>query len=396
MKRWKPVRVCVPLTLALMIPLVANSTAGASSSPSRTPKVVDAHGVNTKLHGSFAFYSGGDVNIQALWTSSLIPGFEHQYPNVKVDYVFDSHGIDDVTTLAKVALAEKDHRSSGYALIESATNAVEVAARQKLFIPVTNKTIPNSVNVPASSMSVVKYDAIPYRGSKVVLAYNSSTVKNPPKTLDALLAWITSNKGQFAYCAPQDGGSGAYFVESVLDKYMTQADINTLAFTYVPSLESKWAAGMAELHSLNADVYGGGAYPTGNTQVLALLASGAVQMATVWSDQSIAGLISGLLPPNIKVIDLNPPFAGSPVYLGVPKYTPPAQVKLVDTFLNYVLATPQQAKVVAILAGFPGIKTSLLPSQKKAEFTPIGTKLQLPYDASASSDMNRIWAQDVP
>jgi putative spermidine/putrescine transport system substrate-binding protein len=326
----------------------------------------------------------------------LIPGFEKQYPHVKVDYVFDSHGIDDVTTLAKVALAEKERRTSGYALLESATTAVEVAAREKLFIPVTAAAVPNSVNVPASSMSIVKSDAIPYRGSKVVLAYNSSTVTNPPKTLDALLAWITANPGKFAYCAPQDGGSGAYFVQAVLDKYMKQSDINTLAFNYVPSLESSWTAGMAELHSLNSSVYGGGTYPTGNTQVLALLASGAVQMATVWSDQSIAGLNNGSLPKNIKLLDLTPPFAGSPVYLGVPKYTPKNQVVAVDAFLNYVLSTPQQAKVVNTLAGFPGIKTSLLPAEKKSEFAPIGTKLQFPFDANAGSDMNRIWAQDVP
>lgn len=396
MKHRKFWRVYVPVAFSALIPLAVGSPAGASSAHSPTPKTVHAHGVNTSLHGSFAFYSGGDVNVQALWTKVLIPAFEQAYPHVNVDYVFDSHGIDDVTTLAKVALAEKEHRSSGYALLESATNAVEVAARQKLFIPVTTKAIPDSVNVPSSSMSVVKYDAIPYRGSKVVLAYDSNTITNPPKTLDALLAWIKANPGKFAYCAPQDGGSGAYFVEAVLDKYMTQADINTLAFNYVPSLESNWAAGMAELHSLNQYVYGGGTYPTGNTQVLALLASGAVQMATVWSDQSISGLLNGSLPKNIKLLDPTPPFAGSPVYLGVPKYTPKAQVALVDAFLNFVLSAPQQAKVVKSLAGFPGISSSLLPAQKKAEFTPIGTKLQLPFDANAGADMNRIWAQDVP
>jgi putative spermidine/putrescine transport system substrate-binding protein len=379
-----------------LVPLGAGTAASASARADAST-LHDTAKAASSLQGSFAFYSGGDVNIQALWTNILIPGFERQYPNVKINYVFSSHGGDDVTTLDRVALAVKDHKPSGYALLESATNAVELGARANLFIPVTTNAIPNSANVPSSSLAAVKSDAVPYRGSKVVLAYNSKTVKNPPKTLSALLSWIKAHPGEFAYCNPSDGGSGQYFVEDVLDSNMPASSVKTLAFTDDTALESYWSKGMAILHGLNGDVYGNGTYPTGNTQELTLLASGAVQMATVWSDQSLAALKDGQLPSSVKVIDITPPFAGGPVYLGVPKYTPAAQVLLADAFLNYVLSVPQQAKIVKAVDGFPAINLNLMPAAVKSDFGIVGTTMPVPpYSAKVTSDMERVWQQDVP
>ncbi len=348
------------------------------------------------LHGTFAFYSGGDTNVEQLWQDVLIPSFNRAYPNVHVNYVFDEHGQNDVTTLARVAQAVKNHAASGYALLESATNAVELAARQGLFLPVTTKNVPNSVNVPAAVMKVVNSDAVPYRGSKVVLAYNSATVKNPPKTLSQLLTWIQQNPGKFAYCNPSGGGSGSYFVQSVLNSYMPASVVEKLAFTDDASLESYWSKGFSVLHKLNQYVYGGGNYPAGNTQVLSLLASGAVQMATVWSDQGTQGLRSGQLPKSIKLTDITPPFAGSPVYLGIPKYTPRSQVVLAHAFLNFILSVPQQAKVVKRLAGFPGISVSVMTDTVKTEFGALGNNESLPYAAQIGSDLNRLWQQQVP
>ena len=373
---------------------------GASVRPAARVHHTTSHKTKARyprtLAGSFAFYSGGDTNVQQLWQDVLIPAFNRAYPNIHVNYVFDEHGTNDVATLARVAQAEKNHAASGYALLESATNAVELAARQGLFIPVTTKDIPNSVNVPSASMKVVNSDAVPYRGSKVVLAYNSATVKNPPKTLAQLLTWIQQNPGKFAYCSPSGGGSGSYFVQSVLNSYIPQSVQEQLAFTSNSSLESYWSKGLAELHKLNPDMYGGGNYPTGNTQVLTLLGSGAVQMATVWSDQGTQALQDGQLPKSIKLVDLTPPFAGSPVYLGIPKYTPKNQAILASAFLNFVLSVPQQAKVVKRLAGFPGIKVSVMTKTVQGEFGALGDGEALPYAATISNDLNRIWQQQVP
>lgn len=352
----------------------------------------------SSLSGSFAFYSGGDTNIEQLWETELIPAFNKKFPNIHVKYVFDEHGDDDTTTLARIAQAVKDHRASGYALVESATNAVELGARQNLFIPVSTTAIPNAAKVPPAYMQVVDNDAVPYRGSKVVLAYNTNTVKSPPKTLSALLSWITAHPGKFAYCPPSGGGSGSYFVQDVLDSYMPQSAVTKLAFTDAKSLEKDWAPGLAELKKLNSYVYGDGTYPTGNTQVVSLVASGAVQMATVWSDQGTQAILDHQFPKNIKLTDINPPFAGSPVYLGVPRYTPNNERPLVDAFLNFVLSKQSQTTVVTKLAGFPGVSLQSVGGIAAKEFAELGSasRESLPYSADISDDLNRIWQEQVP
>jgi len=384
---------CFSIALSLGVGASASTLAQRHSAKA---KGAIANPYPSSLRGSFAFYSGGDTNVASLWQNILIPAFHNAYPHININYVLSVHGTNDVTTLARVATAVKDKIPSGFALLESATNAVEVAARSNLFIPVTLKNIPDSVNVPKSTMQVVKYDAVPYRGSKVVLAYNSTTVSNPPKTIAQLISWIEANPGKFAYCNPSGGGSGQYFVEDVLNQYLSASQISTLAFNQDTSIEASWTKGMAQLHTLNSLVYGGGTYPAGNTQVLSLMESGAVQMATVWSDQSTAALRAGQLPSTTKLTDITPAFAGSPVYLGVPRYTPKNQVRLVDAFLNFILSVPQQAKVVKVLAGFPAINVSIMTKSVKTAFSSLGENESLPYAAAVVSDMERIWQQDVP
>jgi putative spermidine/putrescine transport system substrate-binding protein len=375
---------CVVLLGGLSIGAVA---ASASSSA----------GKGSGLQGSFNFYSGGDVNIQDLWTKQLIPAFEKANPGVKIKYVFSSHGDADIPTLERVALSVQHHQPGPYALLESATTAVTLAAREGLFIPVSSAAIPNVKNVPPSTLQLVKNGAVPYRGSKVVLAYNADSIKDPPKTLDQLIAWIKANPGKFAYCNPSDGGSGQFFVQAVLDRYMPASASLTLAFTDNTKLERYWRKGMDVLHSINGDVYGNGTYPTGNTQVLALLNSGAVQMASVWSDQSLAALKSGDLPSSVKVTTVTPQFAGGATYLGVPKYTPPETVKIVDAFLNFVLAPPQQAQIVEAVAGFPAINLSLMPTNVRKDFAATGTTMPVPsYSAKITADEQRIWQKEVP
>ena len=57
------------------------------------------------------------------------------------------------------------------------------------------------------------YYGVPYRGSSVIIAYNSTKISNPPTTLQGLYDWIKANPGQFTYNTPDTGGSGQFFVE---------------------------------------------------------------------------------------------------------------------------------------------------------------------------------------
>lgn len=62
---------------------------------------------------------------------------------------------------------------------------------------------------PAATKQAYK---MPYRGSQVLIAYDSAKVTNPPKTFADIMAWAKANPGRFCYGRPEKGGSRSHFV----------------------------------------------------------------------------------------------------------------------------------------------------------------------------------------
>ena len=79
---------------------------------------------------------------------------------------------------------------------------------EDIFEPIDFEKIPNSENLEAT-VSVGEDYLVPYRGTTVVLAYNSDTVATPPETAEDLYQWIEDNPGRFAYNSPGSGGAGS-------------------------------------------------------------------------------------------------------------------------------------------------------------------------------------------
>jgi putative spermidine/putrescine transport system substrate-binding protein len=170
---------------------------------------------------TIVIYASGDVNVQGLWQNNIIPGFEKANKGIYVKFIFSEHGTDDGTTLARIGAAVKGRHWPGIDLVDG--GLVTTMALAGLNQPVGKATAPNIKKVNADLLVPVKGAAIPYRGSSVVLAYNSDKVKSPPKTLSALLDWIRANPGKFTYNSPNSGGSGYSFAETVVDSLLTPA-----------------------------------------------------------------------------------------------------------------------------------------------------------------------------
>ena len=67
---------------------------------------------------------------------------------------------------------------------------------EESFIPLDETLIPNRANIQAKSSVAPDYTQA-YRGTTVILAYDSEAVPEPPKTLDDLVAWMKENPGRF-------------------------------------------------------------------------------------------------------------------------------------------------------------------------------------------------------
>jgi putative spermidine/putrescine transport system substrate-binding protein len=376
------------VTVAALVAVPAAVAAATSGTTAASPQTKAASTVTINL------YASGDVNVQSLWNDKLIPGFQNANKGIKVHLIFSEHGVNDGTTLARIGAAVKQRKWPGIDLVDG--GLVTTLAIDGLTQPVAKATAPNLKRVSTSLLPPVKGAAVPYRGSSVVLAYDSSKVSNPPKTLDALLAWIKANPGKFTYNSPNSGGSGYAFVETVLDKSIPASVLSQMVNGYVPEVEAaSWKAGLDTLKSLKSAIYQG-VYPNGNAAVLDLLGKGQISLAPVWSDQALTALATGQLGPNIKLTQIsNPPFTGGAAYLGVPKTA--KNKAAVYKFVNYVLAPAAQTTIINVMSGFPAIDVKYLGNDVKEKFADVSANtLRQAYSTKMQNDLKAQWQQTVP
>ncbi len=338
-------------------------------------------------------YASGDVNVQNLWQNNIIPNFEKTNKGIYVKFVFSEHGTQDGTTLARIGAAVKGRHWPGIDLVDG--GLVTTMALAGLDQPVSKATAPNIKRVNPDLLVPVKGAAIPYRGSSVVLAYDSNHVKSPPKTLQGLLDWIKANPGKFTYNSPNSGGSGYSFAETVVDSFLSPSVEKQMVNGYVPDLESNWKQGLDYLHSLNKYMFQG-VYPNGNAAVLNLLAQGQLWMAPVWSDQSLSALKSGQLGSNIKLTQIsNPSFTGGAAYLAVPKTA--KHKKVLYKFVNYILSPTAQQMIVDVMSGFPAIDVKYMGDSIKQKFQDVSANTLRPtYSTKMGNDFKAQWQQTVP
>jgi putative spermidine/putrescine transport system substrate-binding protein len=338
-------------------------------------------------------YASGDVNVQNLWQNNIIPQFEKTHKGIYVKFVFSEHGTQDGTTLARIGAAVKGRHWPGIDLVDG--GLVTTMASAGLNQPVKKATAPNLKKVNPDLLVPVKGNAIPYRGSSVVLAYNTDHVKSPPKTLQGLLDWIKANPGKFTYNSPNSGGSGYSFAETVVDSFLSKSVNTQMVNDYVPNLESNWKQGFDTLHGLNKYVYQG-VYPNGNAAVLTLLGQGQIWVAPVWSDQALTALKNGQLGPNIKLSQISSPsFTGGAAYLAVPKTA--KHKKVLYKFVNYVLSPKAQQMIVDVMAGFPAIDVKYMGDAIKQKFQDVDANiLRQTYNTKMQNDFKAQWQQTVP
>jgi putative spermidine/putrescine transport system substrate-binding protein len=353
-----------------------------------------AHAKKANAGTTIVIYASGDVNVQSLWQNNIIPHFEKENKGIYVKFIFSEHGTDDGTTLARIGAAVKGRHWPGIDLVDG--GLVTTMAAAGLDQPVSKATAPNLKKVNADLLVPVKGAAIPYRGSSVVLAYDSNHVKTPPKTLADLLTWIKANPGKFTYNSPNSGGSGYSFAETVVDSFLDAATLKQMDQGYNPNLEPSWKQGLDFLHSLNKFMYGNGVYPNGNAAVLTLLGQGQIWMAPVWSDQSLTALKTGQLGPNIKLTQIsNPSFTGGAAYLAVPKTA--KHKKVLYKFVNYILSPEAQQMIVDVMAGFPAIDIKYMGDSIRQKFNDVSANTLRPtYQTKMGNDFKAAWQQSVP
>lgn len=223
------------------------------------------------------------------------------------------------------------------------------------FVKLDKSKIPNSSKVSAESADAAEY-CQPYRGTTVVLAYNSEKVPTPPKTMDELLQWIKDNPGRFAYNVPGTGGAGDSFVRTAVYNFITDPAAMT---SDDPKWMEQWDQGFKLLEELHPFMYKSGGkvtYPNKNQGALDLLSNGEIDMTPMWADMLLSQRAAGTVPQSIKMATIEPSFTGSVQSLMIPTFG--SNTEGAYAFMDYILTDAAQEMLVKKMAAIPLVDTS--------------------------------------
>ena len=209
--------------------------------------------------------------------------------------------------------------------------------------------IPNAEGITAEPVAA-KGKIQPYRGTTVILAYNSDTVPEDevPTTMDELVEWIKAHPGRFAYNTPGTGGAGDSFVRTAIYNFI---DDPSALMSDDPKWEEQWDEGFAFLKDLHPYMGDTVVYPNKNQGTLDLLTQGEIDMCPNWADMVLSQRKAGTVPENIKIATIEPSFTGSVQGIGIPSFS--GNVPGAHAFINYILSPEAQTILVQDMAAIP-------------------------------------------
>jgi len=337
--------------------------------------MVIAPRMGVAAEGVIDWYTGSDSNVLDFWANTVKPAFEAANPGITINLV-DAGDNAGLQAIGERAMAAKQ------------TNTDPQADYFETFDPrLPSGAIEAGIYVNMKEAGLSNYGkvnplafdgdySLPYRGSQVLLAFDTTKLAqaDAPTTFDALVEWIKANPGQFIYNRPDKGGSGGNFVRRTIH----QANgLDPAAFTIANYTDAFAADALGKAWAILSDIapslYDGGAYTSGNTQSIQLLAQGVVTMVPVWSDQVLQAIAQGVLPAETGLVQLTDlalagGFSRSVVLDNGANRD--AALKLADLILSEEI----QSAVLTELGGFPGVSWDNVSPELQERFAAIVPK----------------------
>ena len=344
-------------------------------------------------------YTASDANVSDWWTNTLKPAFESAHPDTEINVVISrGAGAGGIQAIADRALAALKSGADPQVDFFEETDPLlpKGGIEAGLWVGFDAKLVPGFARL--NPLAIETPYALPYRGSQVVLAYDSEKVAEAdlPKDWPGLVAWIKAHPGQFIYGRPDKGGSGRNFVvRAIHEANGRDPSLFKVATFSKQAAEERLPKAWDILNDLAPSLYEKGAYTAGNTPTLQLLASGAVSMIPAWSDQALQGLSQGVLPPSVKLFQLQDlALSGSFADATVPSNGAHKDAAL--ALADFLLTDEMQVSIVKDLGGFPGVDWDKLPAELKQQFAAVIPKSIPTYPRGEwEAAMNDGWYRNV-
>lgn len=304
-------------------------------------------------------WATGSDNVRAIFetlTNDFNTNSEYA-DKYEVELQFMLSGTGAQTLADMVAAAAKANQTdTDYDIIDMSGDDLSKIVSQigeESFVKLDDTKIPNAASVEAQSTVATDY-VQPYRGTTVILAYDSEAVPTPPATMDELVEWMKANPGRFAYNTPGTGGAGDSFVRTAVYNFLPEEAITSDD----PKWMEQWDEGFEFLASIHPYMYKSGGsivYPNKNQGTLDLLNQGEIDMCINWADMVLSQRAQGAIKDTIKITQIEPALTGSLQTLAIPTFG--SNEDGAYAFMDYMLSPEAQQIMVEQMAAIPLIST---------------------------------------
>lgn len=322
----------------------------------------DETGSGTSSGGgkTVTLWATGSDNVREVY-ESLVEDFNNnseyagQY-EVELQFMLSGTGTQTLTDMI-VAASKAGQTNTDYDIVDLGGDDLSKVVSQigeETFVKLDDSKLPNAEGVEAESSVATDY-VQPYRGTTVVLAYDSEKVETPPSTWDELVEWMQANPGRFAYNTPGTGGAGDSFARTAVYNFMDEEAITSDDAKW----EEDWDEGFQFLADIHQYMYSSGGsivYPNKNQGTLDLLNQGEIDICANWADMVLSQRAEGTLKDTIKIAQLDPALTGSFQSLAIPTFG--SNEDGAYAFMDYMLSESAQEIMVKEMAAIPLIDTS--------------------------------------
>lgn len=348
----------------------------------------------------FTFWNSGSDNVRQMF-DKLVEDFNTNYETAgqyecEMQFVLSGTGGQSLAD-RMIAAKKAGQTSTDFDMIEVGENDIVNylnQAGEDIFIELDRSKIPNwTDDIP--KVSFAEGSVMPYRGTTVVLAYNSETVTDVPTSFDEVIQWIKDHPGRFAYNPPASGGAGSSFVQTAVYNFLPEEALTSSD----PKWVEQWGQGLDLLKEIHPYMYQSGGkvmYPNKNQGSMDLLANKEVDMIPAWADMMLSQMKQGTMPDCMKITSIENGFTGSFVVHAMPIIGNPDHREAGYAWLNYMLTPEAQNMLLDGMAAIPLIdKSKLDPELLKTVDALDVNSFRLSSLGELSKQLNTTWDEQI-
>ena len=279
---------------------------------------------------------GGTVNWFMWGGSDSINAYVSEWVGYQVQkrysITLNRVGINDTVEAVNTVLGEKeagvDDRGSVDMIWINGENFRTMKQGNLLFCGYTGK-MPNGRYVNWDDPAIandfgtpVEGCEVPWSRAQVAVGYNTEKIKNPPRTIEALIKWVKANPGRFAYPAPPDF-TGSVFVRHIF--YYAAGGVDRLLGPFNQRVYDEVAAKTWDiLNDIKPYLWRrGSTYPQGSAALTQLFANQEVDFTITYDPASVgANVTNGTFPESTSTYAFDDGTIGNVNFVAIPTNSP--------------------------------------------------------------------------